>query len=43
MRADLPKLVQLGHEVCADLEQAERHEWWLTYGKGGYAGGGGGR
>lgn len=39
MRVDLPQLVRLGREVCADLDQAERHEWWLTNGKGGYAGG----
>ena len=32
-------LVQLGRDVCNNLEQAEHREWWLANGLGGYAGG----
>ncbi len=35
----LPQLIHFGREVCADLEQAERREWWLANGLGGYAAG----
>jgi glycogen debranching enzyme len=39
MRADLPHQVHLGRDLCGDLAQAERREWWLANGRGGYAGG----
>jgi 4-alpha-glucanotransferase len=31
--------IRFGREICGDLQQAERREWWLSNGKGGYAGG----
>lgn len=34
-----PQLVRFGREICADLTQAERREWWLSNGLGGYAAG----
>jgi 4-alpha-glucanotransferase len=39
MKTELPRMVHLNRADCATLELAERHEWWLTNGKGGYAGG----
>ncbi len=33
----LPDLVHFGREICGDLEQAERREWWLSNGLGAYA------
>jgi 4-alpha-glucanotransferase len=39
MRNDLPQIVRFGREVCGDLAQAERREWWLANGVGGYAAG----
>lgn len=39
MKYELPQLVSLGRNVCGSLELAERYEWWLANGKGGYAGG----
>ncbi len=35
----LPLLVGFGREICGDLEAAERREWWLANGVGGYAAG----
>lgn len=35
----LPRTIHFGREVCNDLDQAERREWWLTNGLGGYAAG----
>jgi len=35
----LPEVVRFGREVCGDLAQAERREWWLANGLGGYAAG----
>ena len=35
----LPQFIHFGREVCNDLDQAERREWWLTNGLGGYAAG----
>jgi predicted glycogen debranching enzyme len=32
-------LIRFGREVCGNLEQAERREWWLANGLGGYAAG----
>ncbi len=32
-------MVSLGRDVCGKLELAEQHEWFLSNGKGGYAGG----
>jgi predicted glycogen debranching enzyme len=31
--------IRFGREVCGDLAQAERREWWLANGRGGYAAG----
>ena len=31
--------IRFGREVCGDLAAAERREWWLANGRGGYAGG----
>jgi predicted glycogen debranching enzyme len=35
----LPDLIRFGREICGDLPQAERREWWLANGLGGYASG----
>jgi len=35
----LPEWIRFGREVCNDLTQAERREWWLTNGRGAYAAG----
>jgi 4-alpha-glucanotransferase len=35
----LPGFIRFGREVCGDLAQAERREWWLANGLGGYAAG----
>lgn len=35
----LPRLIRFGREVCGCLAQAERREWLLTDGYGGYAAG----
>jgi predicted glycogen debranching enzyme len=32
-------MIRFGRAVCGDLEQAERREWWLSNGQGGYAAG----
>jgi glycogen debranching enzyme len=37
--AGLPQPVHFGREVCGQLDQAERREWWLTNGRGAYAAG----
>lgn len=39
MTACLPELIRFGREVCGDLAQAERREWWLANGLGAYAAG----
>jgi predicted glycogen debranching enzyme len=39
MTVALPELIRFGREVCGDLTQAERREWWLANGLGGYAAG----
>ena len=39
MDIKLPGLVRFGREVCGDLEQAERREWWLSNGLGAFAAG----
>jgi len=31
--------IHFGREICGDLAQAERREWWLSNGLGGYAAG----
>jgi 4-alpha-glucanotransferase len=33
------KLIRFGREICGDLQQAERREWWLSNGLGAYAAG----
>lgn len=38
-KTELPATVSFGREVCGDLAQAERREWWLSNGIGGYAAG----
>ena len=30
---------QFSRAICGDLAQAERREWWIANGRGGYAGG----
>jgi predicted glycogen debranching enzyme len=35
----MPRMVRFGRAICGDLEQAERREWWLANGLGGYAAG----
>jgi hypothetical protein len=35
----LPEVVRFAREICGDLAQAERCEWWLANGLGGYAAG----
>lgn len=37
----LERLLQIGvgREVCGDLAAAERREWWLGNGRGGYSAG----
>ena len=37
--SELPCEVHFGREVCGDLQQAERREWWLSNGRGAYAAG----
>ena len=39
MKAMLPNEIRFGREVCGDLAQAERREWWLANGRGAYAAG----
>jgi len=39
METMLPAGVRFGREICGDLAQAERREWWLANGLGGYAAG----
>src|SRR5215471_13460349 len=34
-----PNMIHFGRAICGDLDQAERREWWLANGRGGYAGG----
>jgi len=34
-----PRFIRFGREICGDLVQAERREWWLANGRGGYAAG----
>ncbi|MBV8938052.1 MAG: glycogen debranching enzyme family protein [Alphaproteobacteria bacterium] len=34
-----PDMIRFGRAICGDLEQAERREWWLANGRGGYAAG----
>lgn len=39
MNKSLPGGIRFGRAICAELAQAERREWWLSNGLGGYAGG----
>ena len=32
-------MIRFGRAICGDLTQAERREWWLSNGLGGYAAG----
>ena len=36
---ELPDFIRCGRALCGDLIQAERREWWLANGLGGYAAG----
>ncbi|HSF47664.1 MAG TPA: amylo-alpha-1,6-glucosidase [Burkholderiales bacterium] len=35
----LPNFIRFGRDICGDLDQAERREWWLANGLGAYAAG----
>src|ERR1700748_4015984 len=35
----VPSAIRSTRAICGDLAQAERREWWLANGLGGYAGG----
>lgn len=35
----VPTWIRFGREICGDLAQAERREWWLANGLGSYAAG----
>jgi len=39
MNITLPTHIRFGREVCGDLLQSERREWWLANGLGAYASG----
>jgi predicted glycogen debranching enzyme len=39
MNAELPSFIRFGRDICGDLAQAERREWWLANGLGAYAAG----
>ena len=39
MNDDIPRFIRCGRALCGDLPQAERREWWLANGLGGYAAG----
>ncbi len=39
MSGELPDFLRCGRAICGDLIQAERREWWLANGLGGYAAG----
>ena len=39
MSMSLPDPIRFGREVCGDLAAAERREWWLANGRGGFAAG----
>jgi predicted glycogen debranching enzyme len=34
-----PQFIRFGREICGELAQAERREWWLANGRGAYAAG----
>jgi len=34
-----PEMIRFGRAICGDLHEAERREWWLANGLGGYAAG----
>ena len=39
MNTPMPDPIRFGREICGDLAQAERREWWLANGRGAYAAG----
>ncbi len=39
MTISIPQDIRFGRDLCGDLDQAERREWWLANGIGGYASG----
>ena len=39
MKTMLPNEIRFGREICGDIDQAERREWWLANGRGAYAAG----
>jgi predicted glycogen debranching enzyme len=34
-----PGIIRIGRALCGELGEAERREWWIADGRGGYAGG----
>jgi len=39
VRGGVPRPIRFTRAICGDLAQAERREWWIANGLGGYAGG----
>src|SRR5215213_1906309 len=39
MSLPVPEFIRFGREICGDVAQAERREWWLSNGRGAYAAG----
>jgi Glycogen debranching enzyme N terminal len=39
MQTKLPGEIRFGREICGNLADAERREWWLANGLGAYAAG----
>ncbi|HUL41566.1 MAG TPA: amylo-alpha-1,6-glucosidase [Burkholderiales bacterium] len=39
LKTFLPNFIRFGREICGNLAEAERREWWLGNGLGGYAAG----
>ncbi|HLB97478.1 MAG TPA: glycogen debranching enzyme N-terminal domain-containing protein, partial [Acetobacteraceae bacterium] len=37
--AIMPEAIRFGRAVCGTLDAAERREWWIANGRGGYAAG----
>jgi 4-alpha-glucanotransferase len=37
--SEVAPLIRVGREICGNIEQAERREWWLANGLGAYAAG----
>ena len=39
VKTPLPNFIRFGRDICGNLAEAERREWWLGNGLGGYAAG----